>query len=1174
MKPPGFVHLHVHSHYSLLDGACKIGPLVETIRNHRMSAAALTDHGSLFGAIDFYQACLKVGIKPIVGIEAYVAPNKLTDRKDVKGIRESSYHLTLLAANERGYKNLLKLSTQSYREGFYYKPRIDKEALARHSEGLIALSGCPNSEFGHACRTDQIDKAVETAALYRDILGPENFYLEIQSHGLADEKKIIAGASVAAKKMNLKIVATNDVHYVRKEDYRAHDVLLCISTHKLLTDTDRLNYKTPEFYIKSPQEMFQLFGDMPEALTNTLEVADRCNLEILTREETHLPRFDPPPGKSQNEYLRELCESGVRRRYNEVTPAIRERLEYELRVIENIGFISYFLIVWDFIRFAKENDIPVGPGRGSAAGSIVAYVLGITDIDPLKYDLLFERFLNPSRKEMPDIDIDFCRDGRQRVIDYVKQKYGSDNVSQIITFGKMKAKQAIRDVGRVLNIDLATVNRIAKRIPMGPDVNLTQVLKDDAEFAAEFTKDERLADLKEFALRLEGNYRQASMHAAGVVISDKPLIEYVPLFVSDGGETTQYTMEILQKLGLLKMDFLGLETLTVIDKAVRLIAETRRVAVDIDRIPLDDPATFALLTRGAVRGVFQLETSRGMRDLVQKMKPDRFEDIIATIALFRPGPIQGGMIEKYIKCKHGEEKPDYMHPQLEPLLKETNGVLLYQEQVMRIANRLAGLSMTDADAIRKAMGKKNRELIAKFREPFVKGCRKNGINEELASAVYDVMEYFGGYGFNKSHSAAYAMITYRTAWLKANYPAEYMAALLSCSMSSTEKIAGYIEECRQIGIDVLPPDINESQCDFTPIVGGATPKIRFGLGAIKNIGEKAVESILRARERLGKLRNLYEFCENVDTRAVDKKVIEILIRSGAFSAFGCARSQMLAALADAMSLGGARQQSKKSGQLSIFGSDAGAVADYPPLPEIPEMNEEQILAGEKESLGFYVTSNPIVRHEEIIKTYATTTVDAINEMEDGAEVILGGMISSVRFLVTKTGQNKGSRYASLNFSDLTGTTEAVIFASDLEKFREFVREDLVGFIAGRVSFRNEKAGLRVSAVIPVEKAREQLTASVRISLRASGLEDAVVEKLKGVLETHPGQSPVLIDVVTPENQRILIRTGSTLMVTPSDRFLQDVEILLGQGAVAFTPRRGLPSPQGNNNGGRKWERRG
>jgi len=1145
---PEFAHLHVHSDYSFLDGACRIGDLVKKVHALGMKSCALTDHGHLLGAIEFYDAAIKAGVKPILGIEAYVAPRSRLEKKEVKGMREPAHHLTLLVRNEKGYRNLLKLSSLSYQDGFYYKPRMDKEILQRHHEGLIALSGCPNSEFGQACRTDQADKALRAADDYRQIFGAENFYLEVQSHGFDDERKIHAGARQAARDMGLRLVATNDCHYMAREDAKAHDALLALSTGRQVSDPDRLRYPSPEFYLKSPEEMAQAFPHDPDALRATLEIAEKCHLELQFNE-IHLPRFELPAGFDRaDDYLREITLRGARERYGEPLPdRVRERLDYELGVMGKMGFASYFLIVWDLRRFARENGVRVGPGRGSAAGSLVGYCLGITSIDPLRYDLIFERFLNPSRKEMPDIDLDFSNEDRGRVIDYIFQKYGADHVAQIITTGTMKSRLVLRDVGRVLGVDLKKVDQLAKKIPKVLDITLQDSLRMEPELAREVEGDPQVKELWEIALRLEGNARHAGKHASGVVISDRPLTELVPLYAQDGAIMTQYDMNAVAKLGLLKIDILGLETLTVLDRAVKLVEQTTGTRVELQKIPLDDRQTYEMLGRGTVKGVFQLETSRGMRELVQKMKPDRIEDLIATIALFRPGPLQSGMVEQYIRCKHGLEAVKPIHPDIDPILRETNGVILYQEQVMRIANVMAGFSMADADGLRKAMGKKIPEIMARYKEQFVSGARKKGVQEELAVQVFDLMAYFAGYGFNKSHSAAYGIISYQTAYLKTKWPVEYMAALLSCAMGDTDKLAEYIEECRQLGIEVLPPDVNESDHDFA--VKGR--RIRFGLGAVKGAGEKAILHILEARNTLGgRIASIYDFCETVDSRHVDRKVAEQLVKCGAFDSTGARRSALLDALDQALRLGGVKQAERKTGQLTIF--DAMGPDERPPLPDVPEWPQETLLAFEKEVLGCYVTANPLLRHESLIRSLSSVTVDRLPELQDGQEVTVGGIVSGVKALVAKTGKNAGQKYAMFKFGDLTGSCEAVCFSSDYERCRSLLANDAIVFLTGRVGFRNDSASLRVSAVLPVEKARELLTGSVRLQVTSAGLEEDLLMGIKDVLRAHPGPCPVFLEVETPEAHRVVVKLPNENFVSPSEAFLADIEDVLGAGHVKLT----------------------
>ena len=1157
-----FVHLHCHSDYSLLDGASRIDALVRTVRDQGMKAIALTDHGNLFGAVDFYTQAIEAGLKPIIGIEAYVAPKSRHDRKDVRGVKEAAHHLTLLVRNEKGWENLRILSSLAYQEGFYYKPRMDKELLSRHHEGLIALSGCPNSEFGHACRGDDFDKALRAADAYREIFGAENYYLEIQDHGLEFEPAIRKGADLAAKQLGLKIVATNDAHYLRREDSKAHDVLLAISTGALVSDTDRMRYDKPEFYVKSPDEMARLFPDRPDALRHSVEIAEKCNLELRFGA-LHLPKFELPPGRGSHiEYLRELARAGAKAKYGDPLPsAVSDRLEFELSVMEKMGFASYFLIVWDLRRFARAEGIRVGPGRGSAAGSLVGYCLGITSLDPLRYDLIFERFLNPSRQEMPDIDLDFSNEDRQQVIDYIRKTYGRETVAQIITYGTLGARQVLRDVGRVLGVPYGTIDQLAKKIPRSPDITLEQGSRQEPDIARTVAADPALKDLWEIALRLEGLSRQAGRHASGIVIGDRPLVELVPLYVAEGETVTQFDMNALMKLGLLKVDILGLETLTVIDRAVKLVERTRGLKIDLEKLPLDDAATYALLGRGSVKGVFQMETSRGMRELVQSMKPDRIEDVVATIALFRPGPLQSGMVETYVNRKHGKEPIKYLHPMLEPVLNETYGVILYQEQVMRIANVMAGFSMADADGLRKAMGKKIPEIMQKYKDQFVKGAVKRGVSEDIATQIFDLMAFFAGYGFNKSHSAAYGIVSYQTAYLKANHPVEYMAALMSCSMGNTDKMAAYLEECRQLKIDVRPPDVNASELDFAV---EDHSRIRFGLGAVKNVGEKAIKNILEARKNHGKFKDVYDFAEAV-AGTVESRAVESLIKCGAFDSTGLKRQQCMEMLEPAMRLGAMKMQDRRAGQLSMFGGPSGS-GERPPAPDIAEWAQESLLAFEKEALGYYISSNPVVRYEEEIKAYSTATVDHLPDLEDGAEVQMGGLISTLKRALTKTGPNAGKTFMTFRFQDLTGSCEAVVFSGDFDRLRESLLDDAIVFIRARVGFRNDTASLRVSEVTPIHKARESLTGGVRISLPGVGLEDGLLQKLQGVMKSYPGSVPVVLEIPVAGGRRISVQAGDGAGVTPTDAFLADIEEALGVGHVRFTGRPLKPSAP------RHWER--
>jgi DNA polymerase-3 subunit alpha len=1156
VKRSDFVHLHCHSHYSLLDGAAKISKLIARTKETGMHAIALTDHGNMFGAIEFYRTAMSSGVKPIIGCEAYMAPNSRHDRRTEPGVRESAYHLTMLARNKTGYQNLLKLSSLAYREGFYYKPRMDKEILSEYGEGLILLSGCPNAEVSHHLKVGKYKEAVQSAAELADIVGRDNFYVEIQDHGMDDEKRIQDGGLKLAKEMGFKVVCTNDVHYIEKADAKAHDALLCINTGKLIEDPNRLKYPSHDFYLKTPDEMKHLFREIPDAVLNTVEVAEKCNVE-LDFDQMHIPKFEAPDGLTPGEYLRKLCHQGLKKRYGKVTPEAKKRLEYELGVIENMGFVGYFLITWDFIRYARDHGIPVGPGRGSAVGSIVAYTLEITDLDPLRYDLLFERFLNPSRNEMPDIDIDFCMDRRGEVIDYVRDKYGADNVAQIITFGTMGARAVIRDVGRVMNIELSTVDRIAKKIPAQIGITLDKALEMEPELKEEISKDTRVEEMFNIAGRLEGLNRHSSTHAAGVVISDQPLTELVPLQVSKGEETTQWPMDMLTVMGMLKMDFLGLRTLTVIDRAVQLIEQTNGKRPDTDKLPLDDPATYSLLQAGQTRGVFQLE-SRGMRDLLQKMQPDCFEDLIAVLALFRPGPLQSGMVDQYVNVKHGRQDAAYLTPELEPILGETNGVILYQEQVMRIANILAGFSLSEADTLRKAMGKKKHEVLVAFKEQFVDGAGKNGIAEDTAEELFNQILFFAGYGFNKSHSTAYAYISYQTAWLKANYPIEFMAGLMSCDKDSSEKITGHMEDCRRMEIKVHPPDVNSSFTEFTCEDGG----IRFGLGAVKGVGERAVEAVVEAREQLGgAFTSIIQFCEEVDIRACDKKAIEAMAKAGAFDGFGLHRSQVFEMVEPAMRMGSSRQKDKAAGQMGLFGT--AQVAEQVNPPEIPEWDEATLLGFEKEALGFYVSSNPLVLEERLITQLSSHTISDLESLEDGEPVQIGCMLSGIRHHMIQSGKNAGAKMAFLQVQDFEAHCEAVIFTSLYDRVANLLVDDAVVFLKGRANFRNEDVGIQVDDVVPIEQAREELTAGVVVRLSAPGLEDTTIEKLQGVFAAHPGEIPVIIEVVTHDKYRVRIGTDSQFKVTSSDEFLADVETVIGSGHVELVPKKYQPK--------RRWQ---
>ncbi len=969
MKHSGFVHLHQHSQYSLLDGACKLPELIRRAVELKFPAIALTDHGNMFGAIEFYQEAIKQGVKPIIGVEAHIAPTSRFDKAS-HGIKDASFHLTILAKNEKGYRNLMKLVTIGYLEGFYYKPRMDKEVLKKYGEGLIGLSGCLEGEVPYYLRNDQMNEALRAIHDYQEIFGKDDFYLEIYDHGIEEQKKVVTKYLELSRELKIPLVATNDVHYIHRSDAEAHDALLCIGTGTTIDEPNRMKYATDQFYLKSAEEMTELFKSVPEAIENTLQIAQRCNLE-LDFTKTYLPRFDPPPGKTKEQYLYELCEEGIKKKIGGISPEYKTRLDYEISIIQSMKYVSYFLIVWDFIHYAKEKNIPVGPGRGSAAGSLVAFALGITDIDPIRNGLIFERFLNPERVSMPDIDIDFCYERRDEVIDYVRKKYGQENVAQIITFGTMMARAAVRDVGRVMGLSYQEVDRIAKLIPAELNITLDQALKTEPKLRELAETDPRITKLLETSRALEGLTRHASTHAPGVVRSDVPLTDYTPLFKTGDQVTTQYSMTALEKIGLLKMDFLGLKTLTVIDETCKIIKRRQGIDVLIREIPFDDSKTYDLLSRGETFGVFQLESS-GMRDILKKMKPRKFEDIVALLALYRPGPIGSGMVDDFIRRKHNPSLIKYDHPVLESILKETYGVILYQEQVMQIVSKVAGFSLAKADSLRKAIGKKIPEVMEREKQSFLEGAKKNGIHERIAEKIWNLIEYFAGYGFNKSHSAAYAFLSYQTAYLKANFPVEFMTALLTAEKDNTDKIVRHIEEAKRLSIEVLPPSVNESYLEFTCLLTkpGEDPSrgtIRFGLSAVKNVGSTAIESIIATRVKDGPFGSFYDFTERVDLRVCNRKVLESLIKCGAFDGFDLYRSQLVAMLDQALDMGGKLQRDRQIGQLSFIDnlhSEKGTKLGVRDIPNVPEWPESQLLAYEKELLGFYVSSHPLSKYEK------------------------------------------------------------------------------------------------------------------------------------------------------------------------------------------------------------------
>ena len=1141
-----FVHLHVHTQYSLLDGACRLQDLVNTAAALKMPACAITDHGNMFGAIEFYQKAQDKGLKPIIGSEVYIAPDSRFE-KSSHGIQEASFHLILLAKDETGYKNLMKLISIGYLEGFYYRPRIDKEVLARHNDGLIGFSACLKGEVPHLILAGEMDKARRTADQYKHIFGKGNFYLEVQSNGINDQAKVNKALLKLSKELDIPLVATNDVHYIYKDDAKAHEALLCIQTQTTLDDPNHMKMQTDEFYFKPAEIMKKAFGEVaPSAISNTLEIAEKCNVE-LDFNKIHLPQYTPPNGISRDKYLKKLVEDGLKKRYAKIDNAVEKRVKHELDIIQKSGYTSYFLIAWDFVNFAKEKNIPVGPGRGSAAGSVVSYTLGITDIDPLRYGLIFERFLNPERISMPDIDIDFCYERRSEVIDYVINKYSKNNVAQIITFGTMMAKGVVRDVGRVMGMPYAEVDKIAKLIPNELNITLEHALKVEPELENLYKNDPNITRLINISMSLERLTRHASTHAAGVVISQEELTNYVPLFeTNDGQITTGFPMTSLEKIGLLKMDFLGLKTLTVISETIKIVKRTKGIDLDIEKIDLNDKKTFELLCNAESIGMFQLESS-GMRDLLKKLKPEKFEEIVALLALFRPGPIGSGMLDDFIARKHKRIAIKYDHQLLEPILKETHGIIVYQEQVMKIASELGGFSLAEADTLRRAISKKTPELMAEARHKFVTGASKRKIDEDTADKIFNQIEYFAGYGFNKSHSTAYAMISYRTAYLKANFPVEFITALLTSERDNTDKIALYINEAIRMNIQVLPPDVNESFANFTVVEDG----IRFGLAAVKNVGQSAIDSIITSRTKFGKFKSIYDFTQRVDSRLVNRRVIESLVKCGAFDSLGLHRSQQIAVLDKALEMAGGVQKDKLNGQASFFDTfdmQEGFQKTFQEVPDIPEWTENQLLSYEKEMLGFYITKHPLSRFEKLLSNYSSAPIVSLSTLKDAEEVRLGGIISKAKLTTTR---RTGEKMAIINLEDLTGSVETLVFPRVFQKFSNLIRVDSMVFITGRLSLREDEPKLLADEIIPLEEVKSKFTKAILINLSTPGLEKPVLDNLKNILTRHRGKIPVVLNFQEPTGKKISISAGRSYFVKLDDVLLEEIENLCGNGSVRF-----------------------
>jgi DNA polymerase-3 subunit alpha len=1164
-----FVHLHVHTEYSLLDGSARIKDLIQKTKELDMKAIAITDHGAMFGVIDFYKEAKKQGIKPIIGCEVYTANRTMEDKEPVKD--KEMGHLILLAKDAIGYKNLIKIVSLGYLKGFYYKPRIDFSVLDKYNQGIIALSGCLAGNIQRQLLNSNYEGARAEALKLKEIFGEEHFYLELQDHGIKEQHQINQALLRLSRETDIPLVATNDIHYLSRDDADIHDILLCIQTGKTIDEKDRLQFPTKEFYLKSPEEMQKLFSYIPEALDNTVKIAQMCNVEFDFNQ-IYLPDYEVPAGYTPKTYLKYLCQKGLKDRYEKITDQIQERLDYELDVIENMGYCAYFLIVWDFIKYAKENKIMVGPGRGSAAGSIVAYTLGITNIDPLKYNLIFERFLNPERVSMPDIDIDFCFERRQEVIDYVVEKYGEDKVAQIITFGTMAARGAIRDVGRALNMPYAQVDVIAKQIPFELGMTIEKALEMNKALKEMYERDEETRYLIDAAKAVEGLPRHASTHAAGVVISKEPIDTYVPLYLHEKGVSTQFPMGTLEELGLLKMDFLGLRNLTVIRDALTLIEKNHGVKIDFNKMEYDDKEVYDLIGRGETLGVFQLESS-GMRQFMKDLKPDRFEDIIAGISLYRPGPMDS--IPKYIEYKKNPDKIRYLHHKLEPILKMTYGCLVYQEQVMQVVRKLAGYSYGRSDQVRRAMSKKKMDVMEKERQIFIygkkdehgnleiPGCIRNGVSEEIGNKIYDEMIDFAKYAFNKSHGAAYAVLGYQTAYLKCHYPVEFMAALLTSIMGSEEKVSQYIRDCKRMHIDVLPPSINKSEAKFTVEDG----KIRFGLMAVKNVGLGVIDSIVDARNKKGKFISFIDFCEKVEMQEMNKRAIESLIRCGAFDGMDANRAQLLAIYEKVMD--GIQQDRKRNldGQVSIFQSFEDSLSDTLKediLPKVAEFHPRMLLAMEKEVLGLYISGHPLAEFEEEIERVSTISTGELIEMAeshghntiaDGANVRIAGLIAHRKNNVTKN----NNMMAFITLEDLLGTAEILVFPAIFDKYVNLLFEDNTVIIEGKISIREEEVPKIIAEkILPLTKnshhsysnQNQKNVKSKKLYLKISKEKEKeaikIIEQVSCILQNWAGNIPVYIYL---EKQHKKLQAQRELWVTVNEDLINELSLLLGKDSV-------------------------
>jgi DNA polymerase III subunit alpha len=1144
-----FVHLHLHSGFSLLDGACDHDTLAKTAAKYRMPAVAVTDHGNLFGAIGFYEAAQKAGVKPIIGCEMYVSK---TDRFNRDPSAGRPHHLILLCENETGYQNLVKLVSKGYLEGFYYKPRIDKQLLREHSEGLIGLSACLNGEVSSNLLAGRVEQAEQAAAEYQDILGKDRFFLEIHDHGLEKQRKIIPDMLRISQRTGIRTAATNDCHYMHQDDSRAHDILLCIQTGKTVNDPNRMKFYTDQFYFKTREEMDRVFGEIPFVLDQTVEIADRCSLK-LQRVNNPFPEFVVPPGYTIDTYFAKVVRDGFNDRLQYLTPladrgvlkqpmtAYEQRLEEEIRIIQGMKYSGYFLIVWDLIRYSREHDIPVGPGRGSAAGSLVSYCMRITDLDPLQYGLLFERFLNPERVSLPDIDIDFCTNRRGEVIDYVTKKYGRENVSQIITFGTMAARGVIRDTGRGMEMPYAEVDKIAKMVPAELHITLDKALEQNPDLKTLVQTDSRVKELIDIAKRLEGLARHASTHAAGVVISPQPITDVVPLYKSSKDEiTTMYPMTDVEKIGLLKMDFLALTTLTIIDDTLKMLKHHEDLHLDMDTLPLDDAKTYELFSAGLTDGVFQFESS-GMKDILRKFKPSSIEHLTALNALYRPGPIGGGMIDDFIKRKHGVKKIEYELPELKIVLEETYGVIVYQEQVMQAANLIAGYSLGEADLLRRAMGKKKAEEMAAQREKFVAGARAKGFKDDKKiTRIFDLMEQFAGYGFNKSHSAAYAVLAYRTGYLKAQHPQYFMAAILTSEQGNQEKVVKYINECREMGIAILPPDVNSSDINFTPTKTG----IRFGLAAIKNVGETAIISIVANKP----FKSLFDFCERVDLRTVNKRVLESLIKAGAMDSIDSDRALLYANVDRAMDWGQRKQREREVGQGGLFGMMLGGADEKHVLDPTDPWPEGLQLKHEKETLGFYITGHPLRKYAAEVKTYGNATTSVLSEKPSGFEVSIGGLVSAIRVMRTK----KGDLMAIVQLEDWEGIVEVLIFPDTYAKTQRLLDADAPIFVRGKLDRDDSASKILATDIFPMERVKEVLSRTVVIRIDTKKAPDDIAELLQPIMDEKRGPAEVIFELEFPGRFTAMVRPNPYVKISPDREFVESVERICGRDTVRLS----------------------